>query len=406
MSDINIMDYVKKLTGKNPTDFESAAAHIVNNSDVKVFEALVGQSDFIFPFIKQNVLKRLLQAVNNSNYKNLMSFLTVYSHDYEEFVISPLVQHADEEMTDEMLDLLENGKDAQKTYAAKYFAHINDTLAIELLRKYSYSDFDYLALNCAHALSAMKDEESYNLAVKKLESDDEFELLSAVRFLTAYNDSKAVEALFKAMKKSSMPENIASEIPYLKSFLGLLDSEYKNDAILAINNIINGLGEIISLSQVFDFQLYELLDKIIKSDKCSKAAVVLLHAQLKFEQLTENDEYLFDEDKNTKEEVYEIKKYLNSQPSEFWTAQKELVKDELTDSSDFIFAALELVQELNLVEMLDKLKNLLTSQNQTIILKTVEVIKSLGKLSEIDKNTVLEKVSDENIKAIIESNFS
>lgn len=399
-------DYVKKLTGKNPQDFESAASHIVNNSDVKTFEILVGQSDFIFPFIKQNVLKRLLNAVTNSNYKNLLSFLTVYSPDYEEFVISPLVQHADEEMTDEMLDLLENGTDAQKAYAAKYFSHINDTLAIELLRKYSYSEFDALALNCAQALSAMKDEESYNLAIKKLESEDEFELLAAVRFLTAYNDSKAVGELFKAMKKSSMPENIASEVPYLKSFLELLDSEYKNDTILAINNIINGLGEIISLSQVFDFQLYELLDKLIRNEQLSKTAIVLLHAQLKFEQLTENDEYLFDEDKNTKEEVYEIKKYLNSQSAVFWQTQKELVNEELTDSSDFIFAALELVQELNLVGAFDKLKELLTSSNQTVILKTVEVLKSLGKLSEIDKNTVLEKISDENIKAIIQSNFS
>lgn len=398
-------EYVKKLTGKNPTDFESAAAHIINNSDVKTFEALVGQSDFIFPFIKQNVLKRLLNAVNNSNYKNLMSFLTVYSPDYEEFVISPLVQHADEEMTDEMLDLLENGTDAQKAYAAKYFSHINDTLSIELLRENSYSEFDSLALNCAHALSAMKDEESYNVAIKKIGSDDEFEILSAVRFLTAYNDSKAVGELFKVMKKSSMPENIASEIPYLKSFLELLDTEYKNDTILGVNYLINGLGEIISLSQVFDFQLYELLEKLINSSKSSNQAVVLLNAQLKFEQLTENDEYLFDEDKNTKEEVYEIKKYLNSQPAEFWTAQKELVKEELTDSSDFIFAALELVQELNLVDAFGKLKELLTSKNQTIILKTVEVIKSLGKLSEIDKNEVLEKVSDENIKAIIESLF-
>lgn len=398
-------EYVKKLTGKNPTDFESAAAHIVNNSDVKTFEVLVGQSDFIFPFIKQNVLKRLLNAVNSSNYKNLMSFLTVYSHDYEEFVISPLVQHADEEMTDEMLDLLENGTDAQKAYAAKYFSHINDTLAIELLRENSYSEFDALALNCAQALSAMKDEESYNSSVKKLQSNDEFELLSAVRFLTAYNDSRAIGELFKAMKKSSMPENIASEIPYLKSFLELLGSEYKNDTVLGINHLINGLGEIISLSQVFDFQLYELLDKLIKGGKSSQTAVVLLNAKLKFEQLTENDEYLFDEDKNTKEEVYEIKKYLNSQPSKFWTAQKELVSEELTDSSDFIFAALELVQELNLVDTFDRLKELLTSQNQTVILKTVEVIKSLGKLSEIDKNLILEKISDENIKAITNSLF-
>lgn len=401
-------EYVKKLTGKNPKDFESAATHIVNNSDIEAFKDLVKQSDFLFDFIKKNVLKRLLNAVNPYNHRNLMSFLKIYSADYEDFIVQSLVRFADEELTDEMLDLLENGTDEQKAYAAKYFSHINDTLSIELLRKNSYSEFDYLSLNCAEALSAMKDEESYNLALEKLKSDDEFEVLSAVRFLVAYNDLRAIDVLFKTMKKSSMPENIASEISYLQSFLEFFDSDFKYDSILAINHIINGLGEIISPSQVFDFQLFELIDKLIqlqKEVKDSKIGVVLLNAKLKFEQITENDEYLFDEEKNVKEEIYEIKRFINSQNEEFWIKQKELIQEELTEWSDFIFPALDLVQELNLVEAFDKLKELLNLSNQTIILRTVEVIKYLGKLSEIDKNQVLEKISDENIKAIINSLF-
>lgn len=401
-------EYVKKLTGKNPKDFEFAAAHIINTSDVESFAALVEQSDYLFDFIKNNVVKRLSAVVSVINYKNLLSFLKVYSNDYEDFIISNLVKFADEELTDKMLELLESGTDDEKAYSAKYFAKINDTLAIDLLRKHSYSNFDPLALNCAEALSAMGDDFSYNIAVEKLKSDDEFEKLSAVRFLITYKNIDAVDMILKTMKKSSMPENIASEIPYLKSFLELLDS-HRYEAALAINQIINGLGEIVLLSQLFDFQLFEVLDKLINlqtNSKDSKIALVLVNAKLKFEQLTENDEYIFDEEKNIKEEVYEIKKLLNSQSDFFWDKQTSLLQGELNEDSDFIFSALELIQDCNLVRSFDRLKTLLDSSNQTIILKTVEVIKSLNKIDEIDQNKVLEKISDENIKAIIQSYFS
>ena len=70
-------EYVKKLTGKNPKDFEFAASYIINKSDVKAFEALVEQSDFLFDFIKKNVEKRLTNAITPLNYKNLLSFLKI-----------------------------------------------------------------------------------------------------------------------------------------------------------------------------------------------------------------------------------------------------------------------------------------------------------------------------------------
>lgn len=397
---------VKKLTGKNPSEFEFAAAQIVNNSDVETFGALASQSDFLFDFIKKNVNQRLTNAVNKGNYKNLMSFLTIYSHDYEEFIISSLAKFANEDLTDEMLELLENGTDEQKAYCAKYFSRINDTLALDSLKEYAFAEFDALAINSAEALKAMQDKDSYNLALQKLKSDDEFEQISAVRFLSAYKDENCLPALFEAMKKSSMPENIASEIPYIKGFIELLDTEYKNDTILAVNHIINGIGEIIMLGQLFDFQLFEVLQKMISMTANGATATVLLNAKLKFDQLTENEEYIFDEDKDTKAEVYEIKNLLNHKPETFWAKQKELFTSELTPQSDFIFTALELIQDLDLTQAFDKLKTLSVSNNQTVILKAIEVIKHLGKLNQINKDEVLAKISDANIKAIIESLFN
>lgn len=394
-------EYVKKLTGKDPKDFEYAAAHIINNSDTQAFEALIEQSDFLFDFIKRNVEKRLSNAINQNNYKNLLNFLKTYSYDYEDVIVSSLVKFADEDLTDEMLELLENGTNEQKAYSAKYFSKVNDTLSIELLRKYADFDFDPLAQNCAQALGAMKDEESYKSAIEKLSSSDEFEKLSAVRFLISYNDKKALSEVFKAMKKSSMPEHIASEIPYLQDFSELLNTDFKNDTLLALNYVINGLGEIIGLSQVFNFQLFEILESASTSD--SKNSLLLLNAKQKFEQLTENEEYIFDESKDTKEEIYAIKNMLNSKNNDFWTTCKTHCLQELNSQSDFVFFALELVQELNIVDSLGKLKELLNSENQTLILKTLEVIKHLGKLDEVNKEDALAKVSDSNIKVIIQS---
>ncbi len=402
-------EIVKKLTGKNPQDFEFAAAHIIGKSDTEAFQELVDKSDFLFDFIKQNVKKRLSHATNAFNFRNILNFLKIYSPDFEDYIVDTLVKFADEDLTDEMLDLLENGTDEEKAYCAKYFFHINDTLAIENLRKNAYSDFDPLAVNCAEALSKMNDEEAYKIALEKIKSQDEFEKISAVRFLVAYNDLRAIDVLFDTMKHSSMPENIAAEISYLQSFLEFLDSDFKYDSILALNHIVNGLGEIISLSQVFDFQLFEVIEKLIKTqkqEKNSKIALVLLNAKLKFEQLTENDEYIFDETKEVKEEIFEIKKFLNSFEESFWDEQKKLFADEINDWSDFLFSALDLADELKLEETFDRLKNLIsTSKNQTVILKSCEVVKNIGKIEKLDQKEIFEKIQDSNIKAIIESLF-
>ena len=113
------------------------------------------------------------------------------------------------------------------------------------------------------------------------------------------------------MKNSTMAENIAGEIPYVINLFELLD-KYFDDGLLTINYIINGLGEILPLSVVFDFELFDVLERLTGLYNNSKCAVVLLNAVEKFETLTENDEYLFDEDKDTKNEVQDIKKVLHT----------------------------------------------------------------------------------------------
>ena len=382
---------LKKLTGKNKNDYEKVAAEIVNNADTALFKELVESDGYLFDFVKQNVAQRLAAACNETNYHNLLKFFDYYSPYYDDFIVSTLARYADEDLTDEILDMFENGTTAQKTYCAKFFSYIQDPLALELLRENSYTEDESLNANCAATLGIFQDEMSYNNAIRKLQNEDEFEKLSAVKFLVIYGDKKALPELLNAMKISTMAENIAGEIPYLETIFEILDDHYE-DGLLVLNHIVNGLGEIIGLASVFDYELYDVFERIIRNSNDSKAAVVLLNAQEKFAILTENDEYLFDEDKNTKNEINDVKKLLSSINIK---NLKPLVLQELNETSPFVYTALDFADDVFAI------RELLKCSNQTIILKTAEVLKKLNNLDEPTKTVALLKVSDENIKSII-----
>lgn len=382
---------LKKLTGKNKNDYEKVAAEIVNNADTALFKELVENDGYLFDFVKQNVAQRLAAACNETNYRNLLKFFDYYSPYYDDFIVSTLARYADEDLTDEILDMFENGTTAQKTYCAKFFSYIQDPLALELLRENSYTENESLNANCAATLGIFQDEASYNDAVRKLWSEDEFEQLSAVKFLVLYGDKKALPEILHAMKNSTMAENIAGEIPYLETIFEILDEQYE-DGLLVLNHIVNGLGEIIGLASVFDYELYDVFERIIRNSNDSKAAVVLLNAQEKFAILTENDEYLFDEDKNTKNEINDIKKLLSGINVK---NLKPMILQELNESSPFVYTALDFTDDVFAI------RELLKCNNQTIILKTAEVLKKLNNLDEPTKTVALLKVSDENIKSII-----
>ena len=58
------MDLIKKLTGKNPSEYENVAKSLVDNSDVELFAKLVKQDDFLFDFIKYNFSKSIKASCN------------------------------------------------------------------------------------------------------------------------------------------------------------------------------------------------------------------------------------------------------------------------------------------------------------------------------------------------------
>ena len=384
-------DKLKQLTGKNKPEYTSMAKHLLDDCDVDLFRELVENDSFLFDFVKQNVADRISNAVNESNYKSFLKFLKYYSPFYEEVIISVLVKFANEDLTDFMLEKFENGTIEEKTYCAKYFAYIQDPLSKPLLEKFAYDEDEFLSQNCAYTLSMQNDIDSYNNALQKLNSDDDFEKLSAVKFLIAYGKKEALDEIIKTLKTSTLAENIAGQIPYLISLFELLDKNYI-DGLIVLNHILNGLGEILPISMIFDFELFDVLEKLIGEFKNSKTAVVLLNAIEKFDLLTENDEYLFDEDKNTKNEVNDIKRVLKNVDKK---ELEKLINLELDEDSPFVFTALDYSKDTLAI------RELLKSNNQTVILKTAEVLKKLGSFDETARTVALVKVSDINIKSII-----
>ena len=386
-----VEDLIKKLTGKNKNDYEAAAKHLVDDADAEMFEKLVEQENYLFDFVKQNVANRIYNAVNENNYLNLLKFFKYYSPSYDEAIVSALAKYADEDLTDEILEIFETGTQNEKCYCAKFFSYIQDSLAIELLRNNSYTENESLNANCAATLGILGDEASYDEAIEKLNSDDEFEKLLAVKFLVIYGNKEALPKVIKTMKTSTMAENIAGFIPYLIEFEDLLEYNYQ-DGMLVLNNIINGLGEILGLYEVLNFNLYSNIEKILDKPADSISATVLLNAEDKFNTLTENDEYLFDEDKATQNEIKDIKKLLSGINKK---NLKQLITAELREDSPFVFTALDYTDDT------DAVRELLRCNNQTIILKTAEILKKLNALDNTAKTVALLKITDENIKSII-----
>ena len=70
------MDLIKKLTGKNPSEYEVVAKSLVENSDVELFAKLVNQDDFLFDFVKNNVAQRIQNACTKENFMNIINLLS------------------------------------------------------------------------------------------------------------------------------------------------------------------------------------------------------------------------------------------------------------------------------------------------------------------------------------------
>lgn len=388
------MDLIKKLTGKNPDEYEAVAKSLVDNSDVNLFAKLVKQDDFLFDFVKNNVANRIKKAVNQDNYLNLLNFLDNYSPSYDSVIAECLYNFGGIEILPAMKEIFVNGNVEKKAYALKYFSFVPREYVEELLpliRQTAVSEFEPLSINSIEVLSKMNDEIFKTEALQKLNSEDEFEQYNGVKYLVAFKAVDALPQILKVMKKSSLSENIASEIPYLVPVEDLIKTD---DGVLVLCNIVSAITEIIPPSAVIDYNLFSIFEDLYLNNLSSSSAVLLRLAQEKFAELTSNDEYLYDCDKNTKDEVFAINQLLVGIDS---YKLKNLLYDELYDESDFVFFAVDFVDEQ------EELEALLDSSNPTLILKVLSILKEKGKLTSEHKTSALNTINADEIKQYIDA---
>ena len=398
---------VNDLTQKDENKALKAALTIIEQENLTAFKKLCEKSDFLFDFVKTNVSNRFKKVINTSNYRNILAFFEIYNETFSPILVEMLCNFADEDLTDEIYELFENGSLAQKKYAAKYFQFIPDTIAQELLEKYALSEDVELAVNCAQTLGVMKDELFYNSIILKLDTDDEFDLMKYVRFLSSYGDDRAVEPLLNILETSSTAENIAGEIPYLQSFTQMLKIQNKDKVLTCFDFILSGLGEIFNFSDIFFYEVYDVIDILIKEQKVTKnshIAQVLLRAYDKFLTFNSNDEYLFDETKDTKEEMNAIFELLNSQVENFWNEQKQLVFQELAFCKSRAVAALEVVQSLRIPQKNNEIINFINKINdEQLIVMAVGVLASFDSIRSLNFQELEQKITDATLKAILKS---
>lgn len=389
------MDLFKALTGKNPAEYEQAAKILVDTPDVELFKKLVKQDDFLFDFVKNNVAKRIQKACNKDNYLNLLSFHDYYSPSYDTVIAEVLHQYGGLELSLKMKEFVVSDNINRQAYATKFLTFLNSADLQDIIpkiRENAHSEFEPLAINSIELLAKLGDKVSKEEAIEKLNSNDEFEQFDAIKFLVTYGAKDALSEIIKIMKKSSLSENIASEIPFLVPIEEILEKSF-DDGILILCNIVNAIPDILPPSAVLDYGLYEIFDKLYNEQLTSSSALLLRIAKDKFEALTENEEYLFDCDKSTKDEVFEIKKLLDKISS---AKLNSLLYDELFEESDFVFFAVDYADDI------EELETLLDSKNQTLVLKVLTILKEKQALTQTHKELALNNITNQEIRQIAE----
>jgi len=393
-------NFIKNITSKDLKLSQNTILNMLKTANIEEFSELCEKSDFIFPFLKERIINDFIKLVNKEDLKTIFEFAKIYCCDFEDLIVKSWVKFADEDLTDEILEILEHGTLEQKTYGVLYFKYIKDLLVIEYLNILAKADDDNLRLNCAIVLSSFQDKTIYN-EMKEiiLKSNDDFEKLRAFSFLSAYQGKESIEFIIKEGLNNPFRVNIITnlldynELNIIKNYIN------DNDIINIFNILIEAYPEDISLNTISYYNILDFI-KIIEKIKSNYANNSLILAKIKFREFFENEIYSFDLDKNLKTELKNIFNYLNSLNLSYETIKEEL-NNYNSNSMNIVF---NIIQEEKLNEYSINIANLINNNliNSTFIAKAVVILKELNQTNLINKE-ILNNINDENIKALIQS---
>jgi len=395
-------NFIKNLTSKDMNLSQKALKQLLEDESLENYKELCSKSNFIFPFLREKIIQNFVKIINKENLRTIFNFSKIYCAEFEDLIVKSWLKFASQDLTDEILELFESGTIEEKTYAAAYFIHINDSLALEYLNQYALNEFEPLNINCAKALKAFSDETTLNKAKEiVINSTDDFEKNYAFEFICAYNNENSIKFVLEHAYKSPFKINIISnildnnEFNNLKNILNLLEMQDLYATIL------EGYPEDIMLDTLEYYQIYDYIEFLEKNNNQYSSNLLFL-SKIKFGEFLENDIYTFDLDKNSKNELSNIVKKLNSIQLSFNELQKELSMHK-TNPKEYA-CAIEVIKEKKLIqysEFLAQLINTNTTKNE-LLAKTAEALKELNKTNLIDINAI-ENIENSNLKALIKN---
>ncbi|MBR2069024.1 MAG: hypothetical protein IJ877_04595 [Candidatus Gastranaerophilales bacterium] len=390
-------NFIKNITSKDVSISKNTILNMIKTASLDDFSELCQNSDFIFPFLKERITNDFVKLINEEDIGTIFKFSEIYCADFENLIVNAWRKFASEDLTDEILELFNNGNLEQKTYCALYFKYIQDPLALEYLNKYAFCDFEPLKCACAQTLSAFKDSETYEKMKNiVLNSEDDFEKTSALGFISAYKGQDNVDFIVNHCFDNPFKVNIIANLLDYNDFDNL--KNLSQDKIIQIfSTLIEGYPEDISLDTIGYYRILDFI-KLINSYNNQYAKNALILAKEKFKEFSDNDIYTFDLDKNSKNDLKEICNALKLLPLEF-----SGLKEELKEYNTHRFKlALSVIQELNLKEYASSIaKNLNFLQDEYIALASL-VLKELG-CGNLISDKIIEKIQNENIKALVKS---
>ena len=378
-------NFIKNITSKDNS--KNTILNMIKTANKNEFETLCDNCDFIFDFIKERIINTFVDLITKDDIKTLFEFSKIYCADFEDMIVKSWLKYANEDLTDDILEIFENGTDGQRAYCASYFKHIKDPLALDCLNKYALSDFTPLKINCAQTLRAFNQIEQYeNIKNIIKNSNDDFEKLSAYEFISAYGCSDAIKFISDNLKDSPFKVDIVSYLLDFNSLENIKNTLSKEEIIEIFNTLIEGYPEDISLNTISYYRILDFCKIMLEL----KAYNSLIYTRIKFLEFNSNDIYSFDLDKNLKNELNSICTYLKNLNLEFHFEDNEI--------------SFDIVKELKLEKHYLDIANLVNSKkiSDTLIAKAVLILKELNQTNLIDKS-VINSIENENVRTLVEA---
>lgn len=400
---MSLENFIKNITSKDENLALNTTKNLILNQETANFSKLVEKGDFIFPFLKDKIINNFVKIIKKENLKTVFEFSKIYSYDFEDLIVKSWLKFASEDLTDEILELFENGTKDQKAYCASYFSHICDNLALENLKKYSKDDFYPLKINSIKALKSFQDETILNEAKETiLKSDDDFKKVDAFEILSIFQGKENLKFIVENSKNNPFIATIISYLFDYNSFFEIKNALDENQLLKIFNVFYENMPEIINLESLISYNFLDFI-KTLEKIKNQYSTNLLFLTSKKFDEFSD-DIYTFDMDKNTKNELFNIKKYLNNLVFDFSSLKNEL---NFKDDKQRFQIALEVIEKNNFNEFDETLANFVNNnsvENELVAL-ICALFKKKDRLSFINKDNI-EKIEDKNIKELILSYFT